>query len=134
MSGVSIASSSNLFLNFLKDSILHSCQSSLFRSQLVYGKKDCLNPFVLQQYVPIESVERVSYVLFLRSINLQQYLDTSWDFYFTKCINLVDQFLNCNKSFEICDSMLFKNLYVAPLVLTIQEELRDILQLSPLNI
>ena len=37
---------------------------------------DYLKAFVLQKYVPAECVKRVSYVLFLKGINLKRYLGT----------------------------------------------------------
>ena len=41
---------------------------------MVQGKNEYLKVFVRQKYGPTEYVERVSYVLFLRGINLQRYL------------------------------------------------------------
>ena len=51
-----------VFLNFLKDFSLRNRKSSLFHSRMEYGKKDYLKAFVLQNYVPTEYVERVSYM------------------------------------------------------------------------
>ena len=58
------------FLNFLKGFSLLKCKSSLFLSRMVQGKKEYLKTFVLQNYVPAEYVEQVSYVLFYIGIIL----------------------------------------------------------------
>ena len=73
-SGVGRPNLSKVFLIFLKDFLLWNCKSRLFHSRMVQGKNEYLKVFVRQKHGPTEYVERVSYVLFLRGINLQRYL------------------------------------------------------------
>ena len=68
--GVGRPSLSKTFLNFLKDFALRNRNSNLSYSRVLQGKNEYLKAFVLQMYVPTKCIERISYVLFLRGINL----------------------------------------------------------------